>query len=201
MGNLMWIFLLAWIGTIEARELRAGDVLLQPMKCYLCRMIEEHENSSFAHMGVVVKAGVVPLVAESLGDVHVMPLEKFLAKGDKSRPVLVRRLVEQVEVDWEEAVRPYLGASYDDDFLWDNVDAQGRELLYCSELVTKLFNGYLRTPFPTKIMNYDLNRELWERYFRRSTPDGLPGNSPGDFEHSPLLESVGTYQDGVWNWM
>jgi hypothetical protein len=197
----MWIFLIAWIGTLEARELRAGDVLLQPMNCYLCRMIEQHENSIYSHMGLVVKAGASPLVAEASGDVHVLPLDKFLAKGDKARPVLVRRFIEQVEADWQEAVRPYLGAAYDEDFLWDNVDAQGRELLYCSELVTKMFNAYLQTPFPTKIMRYDLNRQQWERYFRRSPPDGLPGNSPGDFEHSPLLESVGTYQDGVWNWL
>ncbi len=202
MGTLISIIFILGLSPALAGgpKLRVGDVLLQPMRCYLCGLIEAHEDSPFAHMGVVVRGGPTPQIAESLGVVRVVSLESFLAKGDLSRAVVVRRPREDVGEDLDELLTPWLGASYDDDFRWDNLGPDGREAFYCSELVTKLLNLRLRTPVPTKIMNYDRNRSLWERYFGGPAPDGLPGNSPGDFGRSPLFRNIGSYQGGVWSW-
>lgn len=196
--------LLALLGLLTfeatAHTLRPGDVILQPMRCYLCRMIEMHEQSSFSHMGVVVEVNNEVWVGESLGVVKLITLSEFLAKGDHTRPHLVIRPKEQVTFRLKEAIVPLLGADYDHDFRWDNLGRDGREALYCSELVAKLLNLFLVKKLPTKIMDYTLNREAWERYFRGHVPDGVPGNSPGDFEKSQQFIRLGTYQDGAWNW-
>lgn len=184
----------------SAQALRIGDILLQPKKCYLCRMIEEHEGSPFSHMGIVIKGGRSPQVAQSLGNVHVIPLEQFLAQGDLTRLLKVIRLKERAWLPLRDGIVTWLGADYDEDFRWDNFDEQGRERVYCSEFITKLLNPYLSNKIPTKLMNYDLNREAWWRYFGGDVPDGLPGNSPADFDKSELFTTIGTYQGGVWNW-
>ena len=197
-------FLLALLGLLTipaiAATLRPGDVILQPMRCYLCRMIEIHEQSDFSHMGVVIEVGDETWVGESLGTVKMVKLAEFLAKGDQTRAHLIVRPREAVTFALKEAIAPLLGAEYDHDFRWDNLGRDGREALYCSELVAKLLNQFLLEDLPTKQMNYTENRDYWERYFRGNVPDGLPGNSPADFEKSSQLKRLGTYQDGVWNW-
>ncbi len=194
------ILLTLFLGASRASELRPGDVLLQPRLCYLCRLIERQEGSPYAHMAVVVRGGEDPLVAESLGEVRVLPLGDFLAQSDPARHVLIRRPVEEGPFPLEDAIQPLLGAPYDDVFLWDNYSPDGREALYCSEMVTKLMNPFLREKIPTKTMRYVHDRELWERYFGGLPPDGRPGNSPGDFERSQLFRSIGEYRGGQWSW-
>lgn len=187
-------------GLSFAEALRIGDILLQPKRCYLCRLIEEHEQSSFSHMGIVIKGGLNPQIAEALGDVHVISLEQFINQGDRSRPIKVLRLKERAFLPLRDGIVTWLGAEYDSDFRWDNFDEQGRERVYCSEFITKLLNVYLQNQIPTKIMNYDVNREAWWRYFGGDVPDGMPGNSPADFEKSELFTTVGTFQDSQWIW-
>lgn len=184
----------------QARELQVGDVILQPLRCYLCRMIEQHENSIYSHMGIVVATTKEVVVAEAWGVVRKISLAEFLQKGDQSRPHLVLRPLEAGHFLLEEALSPLLGAEYDHDFRWDNLGQDGREALYCSELVTKLLNPFFTQDIPTKIMDYTENAESWSRYFRGNVPQGLPGNSPGDFERSPLFKKIGTYVGGQWNW-
>jgi len=198
--HILWAILGLLTFEAAAHTLRPGDVILQPMRCYLCRLIEIHEQSSFAHMGVVIEAKDEVWIGESLGVVKLVKLSDFLAKGDQTRPHLILRSKENVKFNLKEAIAPLLGAGYDHDFRWDNLGRDGREALYCSELVAKLMNPFLKTDLPTKIMDYTVNREAWERYFRGNVPDGAPGNSPGDFEKSNQFYRLGTYQDGVWNW-
>lgn len=199
---LKWLLILIFcVPHSWAFDFRSGDVILQPLKCYLCGLIEQHENSSFAHLGIVIEVAPKEVwVAESLGKVKMIRLSEFLAKGDKTRPHKLIRPREQVRFALREALEPLIGADYDHDFRWDNLGRDGREALYCSELVTKLLNPFLQNDIPTKLMDYTQNAEAWSRYFRGNVPQGLPGNSPGDFERSPLFVEVATYQDNRWNW-
>ena len=183
-----------------AHELRPGDVILQPMRCQLCRMIEQHEGSIYSHMGLVVEVAQETWIIEALGDVHLVRLTEFLAKGDNTRPHLILRPREAGPFPLKEVVLPLIGAEYDHDFLWDNLGRDGREAYYCSEIVAKLLNPFLLNDLPTKKMDYSLNRAYWERHFRGKIPEGLPGNSPGDFEKFNQFIRLGTYQGGIWSW-
>jgi hypothetical protein len=170
------------------------------MRCYLCRLIEQHERSVYSHLGIVVLSSPEVLVAESQGSVKLTPLADFLRQADPTREQMILRLKERADLPLKEAIQAWIGADYDHDFRWDNLGRDGREALYCSELVTKLLNPYLLNKIPTKLMDYSENHAAWESYFRGDIPQDLPGNSPGDFERSLLFDKIGTVQGNTWNW-
>ena len=197
---MKFLFTLLFFNTSLWAHFKVGDVILQPRRCYLCSLIEQHENSIYSHMSLVVKVDDEVWVADSLTQVRIQKLSEFMGQGDLSRPHKVLRLKEVLRGDLMTSVIPLLGADYDHEFRWDNLGRDGREALYCSEFVAKALNVHIDNKISTKIMNYDVNRELWERYFGGDTPDGLPGNSPGDFEKSPLFYQVGSFEAGQWIW-
>ena len=91
-------------------------------------------------MGVYLNLDGQELVLEAYGEVKLTPLNNFLARTEGDEKVLVRRFNER-KFSYEKVVDKSLsfeGLSYDDQFLWDNVNESG-EKLYCSELVYKLF--------------------------------------------------------------
>lgn len=195
------LFLLVFFATSVWAEFRVGDVILQPRRCYVCSLIEAQEQSPFSHMSVVVKVEAQKVwVADSLTQVRVQSLESFLNEGDATRAHKVFRFKEKLIGRLWDSVEPLLGAEFDGAFLWDNLGRDGREALYCSEFVTKAINNHLKNKFPTKAMDYSVNRETWDQLFGGSAPHGLPGNSPADFEKSKLLRLVAIEEEGGWSW-
>ena len=177
---------------IHAIELKTGDILLQPLSCWTCSLIEAQENTQYSHIGVYLNINGNDFVIEAFGKVHIITLSQFLAKTEKDKNVEVIRFnnINFKEDKIIKKARSFEGLAYDSEFLWDNIDEQNQEMLYCSELVYKLFeNNY--TELPLKRMRFDINREYWIRYFRGNPPDGEWGNSPGDFERSHLFHTTG----------
>ena len=182
--------------------LKTGDVLLLPVQCHLCQMIEAEEHTPYAHAGVVLIENQQPQILEAWDRVSKTPLANFLRRRKKnSHALLLRPITSQgaeVRIKHEALSALYdsefKGHSYDRDFLWDNRDARG-ETLYCSELVAKLLNPFLPRPIPTKPMHYDQYREQWIQYFHGAPPTGKPGLSPGDFERSPLFKKKTYFED------
>lgn len=181
-------------------ELKVGDVLLQPLKCWTCSLIEAEEGSIYSHMGLVLEVHPEVKVAESLGSVKLIPLKEFLQKTESGQRVSVRRFKEKkmqslVLKNERELIQHYYskydGLQYDSEFLWDNFDEHGNEKLYCSEMITKLLMDVFKIELPMKRMRYVIKREEWIQYFRGLPPDGKWGNSPADFEKSPLFVEIG----------
>jgi hypothetical protein len=186
---------------VSVSDLRTGDILLQPLNCYLCNVIEKVEESIYSHSAVVVRdnSGEVHLL-ESLGDVHSVSLSDFLLRTQKHQFVRVLRPREFAALgnEWELRDRmletfsvKYRGLGFDHGMLWDNLDITGRELLYCSEFVSKFVNEFLRDPYQTKAMHYDVQRNFWLKYFSGNIPDGKPGIAPSDFQRSALTLDLG----------
>jgi hypothetical protein len=205
-GNIMRhlaLFLFV-ISASYASSLRTGDVLLQPLSCRVCYLIEKEEGGPYSHMGIVFVRSEGVFVAEALGSVKLTPLKEFLSRPTAKRSHLIirnreiskyyrhqkRRRLFPREL-WKRFETKFLGLSYDEDFLWFNRDEHRKEKLYCSEMITKLLNRYLSKKIPTKKMHFRYNRKEWKRYFRGSIPDGLPGNSPMDFLRMDEFEQVG----------
>ena len=59
------IFLVFLSLNLGAFELKVGDVLLQPLSCWSCSLIEAQEKSIYSHMGVVIENDPEVLVAEA----------------------------------------------------------------------------------------------------------------------------------------
>lgn len=173
-------------------DLRSGDILLQPLDCWACVLIEAQEKSIYSHVGIYFEIDGKDFVLEALGQVRMVSLETYLEKTEKGQRVQVKRFknIRFAPQELLESAQEFLGLSYDSSFLWDNFDAKG-EKLYCSELVYKLFYAYYGEALPIKRMRYDIYRERWNIFFKGEIPDGKWGNSPEDFNLSPLLEKVG----------
>lgn len=200
MKKLLSLILILLPLELFAVELKVGDVLLQPLNCWSCSLIEAQERSIYSHMGMVIQTEPEVLVIEALTTVRALTLKEFNARTEKGQKLSVRRLKDRNTVDYlqdnKHDFRAYFkqhfeGLKYDHDFIWDNYDDRGNEKFYCSEMVTKLLHRYLGIQVQLKIMKFDINREAWIQYFRGNPPDGKVGNSPNTFEVSDLFYEVG----------
>jgi uncharacterized protein YycO len=180
--------------------LKVGDVLLQPLKCWACSLIEAEEETIYSHIGVVIATAPEILVAEAFGTVKQVTLAEFDKKTEPGQKMMVLRFrSEELSQDIQTAAEDFSrifredfeGARYDHDFRWNNFDEIGREKFYCSELVAKLFQALMGLEMPIKRMHFVMNRESWTTYFRGNVPDNEWGNSPGDFHRSELFYEVG----------
>lgn len=169
----------------------AGDILLAPMKCYLCKLIEGETNSDYSHLFVFIEGSKF---AHSLGKVEYIDYSEIKKIVDPSRPMLhVRhksfRTFSSGKIKRELHLQ-YLGLPYDKEFLWNNFDESGNEKFYCSEFVLKLLNSSFQlglTPLP---MSYDIYPEAWRSYFGGRPPTGLPGVAPSFFENDKNFEQI-----------
>jgi len=189
---LLLVFIL--IPARASVELRPGDVLLQPLNCHTCTLIEQEEDTIYSHIGLVISTFPDVMVAEAYGKVRAIALKGFNLRTQKNQKLAVLRFRDQTfQYELLERSREmhsffkthFEGKKYDAKFSWDN------ENLYCSEFVAKFLESFLPVRMPLKRMHFDKNRFQWFRYFKGEIPDGDWGNSPGDFEQSELFEKVG----------
>lgn len=192
--SFLWTFSL-W----ASPELKVGDILLQPLKCWSCELIEDEEQSIYSHMGIVVSINPV-MVADSRRKVEVQTLEQFNSITQEGQNLKVLRFQnEKIVAELSKNADKFLalfmsefnGLAYDHDFRWNNFSEDGQQKLYCSEMVAKLLQAFLGIDPVIKRMHFSRNPDVWERYFNGNVPRGEWGNSPADFDRSDLFYGVG----------
>ncbi|MCK5883171.1 MAG: hypothetical protein KAG61_05740 [Bacteriovoracaceae bacterium] len=168
-------------------KLKSGDIILLPMTCYLCKMIEAETGGPYSHSGVIIRedSGEL-LVLQSLGSVHSLPLSEFLKMKDPGRDVMYLRPHEFVGRDMTAKMlaifkSDFEGAPFDHDYLWDNYSPSGEEIYYCSEFITKFTNRFLRVKLAPERTYYYVYPKYWEKYFNGKVPNGVIGNNPNTF--------------------
>ncbi len=204
MKNLiLGILALSSVSLWAKTQFQTGDILLQPLYCRLCELIESEEQSIYSHMGLVIERETETFVIESFGSgVKVVTLAEFNKKTQKGQKLRHLRFKDPVVARYLSEVtqtlrlllhfkKKYEGLKYDGHFLWDNVDENGKEKLYCSELVVKLLNQILVWNYPIKRMHFSRNVAEWDRHFGGTTPRDEWGNSPADFEKSKEFIHLG----------
>lgn len=183
---------------LEHFSLQPGDVILVPLKCHSCYYIEKETNSDYSHVAVVLDSHG-PLLAHSLGRVSTITASSLQGLKDPDRPFKIIRLLEwsthqdeQISLQLKSTYYQFFdGLTYDQHYRWDNVDHNGKELLYCSELITKLLNPFLEQKIPIYPMDYSLHWSFWLQWFEGQVPQGLLGNSPATLEKSELFKTLG----------
>jgi hypothetical protein len=177
-----------------AIDLATGDVLLQPLNCWSCELIEQEEDSLYAHAGIVINIRGQFFVAEAIQSVHLISLEKFLQRTKAMAQVKVLRyrfINNDLRSKITKRIISLIGYPYDADFLWNN-KVNGKESFYCSEFVYKVFVKELTFfNLTTKKMPFKVNPKLWDQYFHGKTPRGELGISPEDFNQSFDFFEVG----------
>jgi hypothetical protein len=193
------IFTLISLSAQAAVDLKVGDILLQPLDCWTCTLIEEEEDTIYSHIGIVLSVNPV-MVAESRGKVQLVSLQAFNSITQKGQNIAVLRFQNEKAVDYFQQNQNRLlsvfrsdfeGLKYDHDFLWNNFDKNGNQMLYCSEMVAKLLQAFMGLEPLVKRMHFKHNLDQWQRYFKGNPPDGQWGNHPADFGRSELFYTVG----------
>jgi hypothetical protein len=189
---------------LSLSDLHGGDVLALSFNCYECRMIESETDSAFSHSGVIVidEQGRTR-VGQSLGRLDLFSYADFtktMTPGTKVsvfRPIEFNDLTDQKRAELDKAMldvfnEKYKNAPFDTKYLWNNFNAQGVELLYCSEFIAKFLDNFLSKktiPYP---ISYKKNYAYWQTYFRGIVPEGELGNSPASFSKDERFEFIGT---------
>lgn len=168
-------------------KLKVGDILLQPLHCWVCNLIEAQEDSIYSHVGIVVDIDPQVKVVEAFSPiVKIVNFEQFNFKTQKQQNLRVLRPYKDIskELIWS-VTKKYLNIPYDSHFLWDD------NKIYCSELVKKILDELdIATP-ELKLMLFDRNPEYWDKFFEGNTPRGELGVSPEDFLRSGLYQDLG----------
>jgi hypothetical protein len=199
------IFLTFLLGTFQSVtraeiQIQSGDVILQPMDCWACGLIEAEEETIYSHIGIAFRVGDKIEVAEAFGKVRKITLDEFNKKTQKDQKLkIIRFRNEQIQQDFlrrnlELQVlfeTEFNGLTYDAQFLWNNFDSNGNEKLYCSEFISKFLQASFGLETPIKRMHFEKNRDSWIKFFKGNVPDNQWGNSPGDYERSELFYEVG----------
>lgn len=179
-------------------SLRPGDIILLPLQCYVCSLIEDETDSEYSHSGIVVKKeGENIYIAQALGNVHYLPLKQFLRMKDPNREARVVRAQELQDTPisstlfFKKYMQKYHGLPFDHDYLWNNSTSENNEKLYCAEFLAKMINNFLQTKIEPTPMQYQRNYDYWVQYFGHQPPQGLPGVSPSTFEKSSLFMTIG----------
>ena len=168
----------------EFKDLQIGDIILQDLNCWSCKLIEEQENSAYSHMGIFVIKDQKPYIFEALGKVKLTGLNDFINRTAKDGHLRIIRTKDYLDTSSLYKIMNKLlsqNLNYDHEFRWNNVDERG-EIMYCSELVFKVWQSLkLINDLKPKIMNFDINPLDWDRFFKGNTPRGEIGISPEDF--------------------
>lgn len=198
MKALLLTFVLLLSSSIWAstEKLQSGDIILLPMTCYLCKMIEAETDGPYSHSGVIIRDARGRLfVLQALETVHSLPLSQFLRMKDPNRDVMYLRPKEFVGRDMTSQMiavfsNDFAGKPFDHDYLWDNKTPSGEETYYCSEFITKFTNRFLKAKLAPHRTYYNVYPEYWKKYFGGKVPNGAIGNNPNSFLHYPQLANI-----------
>ena len=198
MNIVKFLIILGVISTTSwAQTLRSGDIVLQPLKCKLCSMIESETGSIYSHIGIAIETAPNQImIAEAFaGKVQIVSMQEYFSKTEIGQPLLIRRSkeIQNLGSNKKETFKKLLLSLFIQKFLnkpYDHFFSMDEGKYYCSELVLKLLNPFLRNKIKTKPMDFTTNSEFWDKYFHHNVPNGMPGISPADFENSKLFETV-----------
>ena len=189
---------------LTINDLQTGDVVLLSLKCIECRVIESETNSLFSHSGVVVvdEQGR-KRIAQSIGNValfsyadftgnitpgtyvHVYRAREFSKLSEHKIAMLEKSMLETFN-------EKYRGAPFDSKYIWNNFNAKGVELLYCSEFIAKFLDNFLSQKTQLKVISYNKHYDYWTKYFKGVVPENELGNSPASFSRDHRFEFIGT---------
>ena len=202
------LFIAALVSTnvfaLTVSDLRSGDVILLSLNCIECRVIESETNSLFSHSGVIVFDQDQKMkVAQSIGNVALFSFADFtrnITPGTfvhvyrprefKSLSLTKKAMLEKSMLDVFN--EKYRGAPFDSKYIWNNFNAQGVELLYCSEFIAKFLDNFLTQKTSISVISYNKHYDYWTRYFKGNVPENELGNSPASFSRDNRFEFIGT---------
>ena len=184
---------------IKPLGLKEGDIIFHKSKSSQSEAIRIATNSQFNHTAILLKYGGTLVALEAVQPVKRTPIEQFIARGEGH--FVVKRLRDHEAVltpavltRMKELGNRYQGKPYDIYFRWDE------EMIYCSELVWKLYKqaagieiGKLQNISELNLDHRVVQRLIEKRYGRQAVlPQNEPIISPQSIYESERLVTVHT---------
>lgn len=170
-----------------------GDILFQSLPHGdLVEAIEGVSRSEWSHCGILVRKDGKWMVAEAIVDVHYTPLSVWIirGRGNKIHSYRVKGLSEKVP-DFahklHQGISEHLGKPYDLSYAPDD------DLIYCSELVYKVYDRHLGIKIGQWDKLGDLNWKPHQDFIltiEGSVPLERPMITPVGLTRSEKLERV-----------
>ena len=133
--KLLALLTLVFSNAAWAVPYQNGDIIFQESQSNQSKAIREATNSRWSHVGILFEQGDKWYVAEAVQPVRLTSLASFIKRG-KDRDYQIYRLpglTTAQKRSLADEVRSYIGQDYDIYFEWTD------DLIYCSELVYKVF--------------------------------------------------------------
>ncbi len=193
---LVFLFILFGAGSCGKTELKNGDLIFQASKSSQSRAIELATNSPLSHVGMVIYQKGAPWVFEAVGPVLLTPLNDWVKHGAGERYAIARYASSPDGLSPEQvkllirAGKKYMGRGYDLYFQWSD------ELLYCSELVWKVYRDALGVELAPlrRLKDYDLSSPEVQKLMQKRYGNHIPLDekvvTPADLYKSDKLIKV-----------
>jgi hypothetical protein len=170
---------------------REGDIVFQALPhCELADAIEGVTHSPFSHCGVVIREGNGWVVIESISNVHMTPLLRWMQRG-RSAGVAVFRLdpkYDHLIPDFKKNLKSYLGLPYNYDYTLSD------EQMYCSGLVYKAFLKTTGDHIGTLQKLGELDWKPFESFIKSIQGNSLPLDrvmiTPVSLSRAPQLHEI-----------
>jgi len=163
-----------------------GDIIFHESQSNQSKAIREATNSRWSHVGILFEKNGKWFVAEAVQPVKLTSLSSFIARG-KNRDYRVYRLPglsEAQQLAMREEAASYLGKNYDLYFEWSD------DLIYCSELVYKVFQKVTGVEIGTVQQYRDLKLDgpYVKELIRRRLTDTGRALQPEEFIVTPASQ-------------
>ncbi len=180
----------------DTSQFQDGDIIFQSSKSGQSLAIQIATESKYSHVGILFKQDGEWQVLEAVQPVKVTSFEKWITHGDDQHYVVKRLknsdklLTPKVLSEMRKLGKSFVGKDYDLYFGWSD------DLMYCSELVWKLFDrcagvsvGELQ-----KFKEFRFDHPEVKKILRQRYGDRLPMEetviSPGAIFNNPGLIEV-----------
>lgn len=189
-----------WGNDELSHNLMEGDIIFHESDSDQARAIKFATKSRYTHAGIIFKYQNEYKVLEAVEPVKITPISSFVKRGRNGHYV-IKRLKDRENVLTDEKIdqmkkygNSLLGKHYDIYFGWDD------NLIYCTELIWKLYNlytgkklGELKT-----LKDFDLSSSivqyLMKKRYGNRIPYSEPVISPVDMFDSSELVTVIVYK-------
>lgn len=182
--------------SVSRPEIKDGDLIFQTSLSQQSKAIQLATHSKYSHCGLIYKKGADFFVFEAIQPVQWTPLEKWIARGEKSKFV-IKRLKHAEEILTPTTVQKMIqtgetfkGKDYDLTFEWSD------DKIYCSELIWKVYQraAGIEIGKRQKLSEFDLANEIVKKKMAERYGSKIPMNetviSPSAIFNSDLLTTV-----------
>lgn len=194
--SIILLVILSGCQSNDGGTFQDGDILFQSLNSPQSQAVKIATSSKYSHCGMINIIDGKVFVLEGLQPTMLTPVDEWIDRG-LDKHFVVKRLKDlsaQMPAGVKSKVVPvgekYLGKDYDIYFGWSD------SLIYCSELVWKVYNeawGIELCPL-RKMEDFNLShpavRAILQERYGENIPLEEPVVAPSDLFDSELLEEV-----------